>query len=256
MDKQKSFYLSGTFSLILYLSIVSLLIYEIKIPKFTQKPKVESVEINLEFFEPLQKEVEREMEEASQEKIEEVPSDIIEHKKPKTLSSLFQDFNDSSDVKTLLSNKKNFQDYRTKPTKVEYKKVQLKESNRLDIKDIVKKSDRSISRKEISKIKIKKADTQFIQKSDFAEFDSYYAAIQERLTKGWVPKVDDRGKHAKITFSINIDGKFDYFIKETNGNSYFIERLRSHIEMLKQSGFSKPEKRLKIEVNFYAKGEL
>jgi len=166
----------------------------------------------------------------------------------KSIGSLFDDVNITFDKQRILKNVQNeikiFQTIRTKPKKIVFDKISDKKifQKRKSNARIVFKNNR----KDVS---IKSAD---LQETKGIE-DEYFNKIYKIFSDGWNPSIIYKNMYVSVVIEINKNGNFDFYIKNSNANSAFINDLKSYLLQISSKKLPPPQKKLTVEINFIAK---
>jgi len=183
---------------------------------------------------------------ASNHKIAKPKQKTILYKK--SISSLFDDVNITFDKQKILKNVQNeikvFQTIRTKPKKIVFDKVSDKKifQKRKSNARIVFKNNR----KDVSMKSVNLQETKGIE-------DEYFNKIYKIFSDGWNPSIIYKNMYISVVIKINKDGSFDFYIKNYNANSAFINDLKNYLLQISSKKLPLPPKKLTVEVNFIAK---
>jgi len=105
-------------------------------------------------------------------------------------------------------------------------------------------------------IKVEKSPSKTTQEASEGIEDAYFTAVYEVLAENWVPLPTDGGKYGLVRLEIGLEGGFSYQLLRFTPDESFIQRLKQHLDSIRQrGGFPKPKRAMVLEVNFFAKND-
>ncbi|WP_281950560.1 TonB C-terminal domain-containing protein [Nitrosophilus kaiyonis] len=247
MDNKKLFYISGFFSIFLYISIfILMLFYFVENQEILKKFNIKQKSVEVSLIEP------QKIKKIETKKIKKTgPKEKIEAKKTKKrvgslspkeeidISKLFSTIK-TSKKKTIKKKAKPIKK-RTPPSRFKGESLRKKES----AKEILKK----MNIKDVSRV-LAKASIESVE----GENDPYMSKVYEILYKYWLPSQESAGNRAKVKIMIDSSGNFDYKVLLFSPSEIFNKELIEYLEYLKTKKFPIPKEGYKeITVYFEAK---
>jgi len=232
---------SGFISVGLYLLIVIMLIRYADTKKYTIKTtNKQQKEITVDLTSIITKQDTKSHKEQLHKKVKKQKKSIATKSKKTT-----KDIKDYS-VKSL------FDEINTTDELFIEKRVKQK-IDKIDINQIYKPK---ITRKKIKisnklKSELKNTKINLVLQSDKGIEDKEFDKIIEFFSSGWYPSPREKGMYAIVSVVIKKDGSFKYFIKSTNGDELFVDKLTTHIKKLQKKGIN-IKKYLSIKIQFKA----